>query len=333
MKVRWTLSSPSPLLESMAFPRPSSRRPRGATAAFTLIELMVSIAVLGLLGGMVMQLLGSASRLTSNSRKIGDCDTEARFVLDQISADLARRVRRPDVDAYVAKLKGDDRLYFFSETPGYSPSLAAQNRSTVSLVGYRVRPPSTAGGSYILQRYARALPWTSTSNDKAMPFVVLTGNPPQPLAATTLAGISLDGSGGSFPRVLGQETSEDLYYQTVGENIVRFEISLLRKPNMSDPNSPVAARLINDADIPGELSRFGFSNISALIITIAVVDSESKMRITPSLVDSLALQDTNPTDFPLYPLDQWNRSFLAKANSLPKTLTGGIRFYQRIVQL
>ena len=280
-----------------------------------------------------MQLLGSASRITSNSRKIGDCDTEARFVLDQISADLARRVRRPDVDAYIAKLKGDDRLYFFSETPGYSPSLAAQNRSTVSLVGYRVLPPANAGGSYVLQRYARSLPWVSTSSEKAMPFVVLTGNPPQPLASTTLAGASSDGTGGSYPKVLSQDNSENIYYQTVGENIVRFEISLLRKPNLSDPSAPVAARLLNDTEIPAELSRFGFSNISSLIITIAVVDSDSKMRISPSMVDSLALQDTNPTDFPLYPLDQWNRSFLAKANSLPKTIAGGIRFYQRVIQL
>lgn len=316
----------------MALRRPFSRPTRG-TAAFTLIELMVSIAVLGLLGGMVMQLLGSASRLTSNSRKIGDCDTEARFVLDQISADLARRVRRPDVDAYVAKLKGDDRIYFFSETPGYSPNLAAQARSTASLVGYRVRPPAIAGGGYLLQRYARALPWVSTSRDKAMPFVVLTGNPAKPLPATTLAGTSTDGSGGSFPAVLGQNAAEDIYYQTVGENVVRFEISLLRKPNLSNPSAPVAARLLNDAEIPAELSQFGFSNISSLVITIAVVDSESKSKISPSTVDSLALHDTNPADFPLYPLDQWNRSFLAKANTLPKSIAGGIRFYQRIIQL
>jgi prepilin-type N-terminal cleavage/methylation domain-containing protein len=308
-------------------------RNRRGTSAFTLIELMVSIAVLGLLGGMVMQLLGSASRLTSNSRKTGDCDTEARFVLDQISADLSRRVRRPDVDAFVAKLKGDDRLYFFSETPGYSPKLALQDRSTVSLVGYRLQAPSNAGGSYILQRYARALPWVGTTTETAMPFVVLSGNPPKPLPATTLAGASATGAGGSFPRVLGQDSGEDIYYQTIGENIVRFEVSLLRKPNLSNPARPVAARLLSDAEIPVELSQFGFSNISAIVVTIAVVDSESKNRLSPSLIDSLAFQDTTPADFPLYPLDRWNSSFTAKAATLPKAVTGGLRLYQRIIQM
>jgi prepilin-type N-terminal cleavage/methylation domain-containing protein len=307
-------------------------RPQRLNSAFTLIELMVSIAVLGLLGGMVMQLLGSASRLTSNSRKVGDCDTEARFVLDQISADLSRRVRRPDVDAFVGKLKGDDLLYFFGETPGYSPVLTAQERSTVSLVGYRLQAPS-GGGRYALQRYARALPWVSTSTDVAMPFVVLTGTPGKPLPATTLSGLSGTGSGGSFPKVIGQDKAEDAYYQTIGENIVRFEISLLRKPNFANPSKPVAARLLSDTEIPTELSQYGLSNISALIVTIAVIDSQSISRISANAITALDLGDTKPADFPKYPLDQWNQTFLSKINSLPKTLSGGVRFYQRVIQM
>lgn len=312
---------------------PSRHRSSRSNAGFTLIELMVSIAVLGLLGGMVMQLLGSASRLTSNSRKAGDCDTEAHFVLDQISADLSRRVRRPDVDAFVGKTKGDDRLYFFAETPGYSPSLTAQERSTISLVGYRLQPPAQDGGRYILQRYARALPWASTSTEVAMPFVVLTGNPSKPELATTLAGSNGTGTGGSFPKVLGQDKAEDIYYQTVGENVVRFEISLLRKPNFSNPARPVAARLLADTEIPQELAQYGFSNISSLIVTIAVIDTQSGLRTSTSAINGLELPDTTPADFPLYPLDQWNKAFLGKINSLPKPLSSGLRFYQRAVQM
>lgn len=309
------------------------RRPAPPNAGFTLIELMVSIAVLGLLGGMVMQLLGSASRLTTNARKAGDCDTEARFVLDQISADLSRRVRRPDVDACLSKNKGDDRLYFFAETPGYSPKLAAQERSTASLVGYRLMAPAEEGGRYTLQRYARALPWTSTETETAMPFVVLTGTPPKPLPATTLGGVSGAGTGGSFPKVVTQDKSEDIYYQTLGENIVRFEISLLKKPDLSNRDRPRPARLLTDAEIPAELAQYGFSNVSALIVSIAVLDSQASARISATAIDGLALQDSVPTDFPLYPVDQWNKAFLGKINSLPKNLAGGLRFYQRSIQM
>ena len=304
-----------------------------AQSGFTLIELMVSIAVLGLLGGMVMQLLGSASRLTTNSRKTGDCDTEARFVLDQISADLSRRVRRPDVDAFVGKEKGDDRLYFFGETPGYSPTLTAQDRSTISLVGYRLQQPTTQGNRFALQRYARALPWESTAKETAMPFVVLAGNPREPLPATTLKGSSGTGTGGSFPSVLAGDKAEDIYYQTIGENIVRFEISLLRKPDLSNPSRPKDARLLLDSETPNELAAFGFSNISALVISIAVVDTQAGLRVSQATINALELGDTNPTAFPLYPLDQWNQAFQAKAGSLPKALSSGIRFYQRAIQL
>ena len=166
-----------------------------------------------------------------------------------------------------------------------------------------------------------------------MPFVVLAGAPSKPLPATTLAGSSGTGTGGSFPKVLGQDEAEDIYYQTVGENIVRFELSLLRKPNLSNPTRPVAARVLSDAEIPAELAQFGLSNISAMIVTIAVVDTESSQRVSDSIINGLELQDTVPTDFPLYPLDQWNRSFISKVNSLPKTLAGGIRFYQRVIQI
>jgi hypothetical protein len=53
---------------------------------------MVSITVLAMLGGLVMQLMGSASKLTSTSKLSSDCDTEARYALNQIAADLAHRV-------------------------------------------------------------------------------------------------------------------------------------------------------------------------------------------------------------------------------------------------
>ena len=166
-----------------------------------------------------------------------------------------------------------------------------------------------------------------------MPFVVLAGSPSKPVPATTLAGSSGTGTGGSFPKVLGQDKAEEVYYQTVGENVVRFEISLLRKPNFSNPARPVAARLLSDAETPTELAQYGLSNISALVVTIAVIDTQSSLRASQAVINGLELPDTTPSDFPLYPLDQWNKVFLGKINSLPKPISGGLRFYQRVVQM
>jgi len=193
---------------------------------------MVSITVLAMLGGLVMQLMGSASKLTSTSKLSSDCDTEARYALNQIAADLAHRVRRPDVDAFVDKATGDDRIYFFSETPGYSPTLSATERSNVSLVGYRIKGGTTSFGKkvYKLERYARALPWNAVK-EVPMPFVIIDSSG-KPLPASTLVGKG-GGSNGSFEKVTTQAASEDLYYQPIAENVVRFEVSLLYKPKAS----------------------------------------------------------------------------------------------------
>ena len=81
----------------------------GWNGGFTLLELMVAISILVMLCGLVMQLMGSATRLTSTSKQSSDCDSEARFALSQIASDLGRRIRRPDVDAFLDKTNGNDR--------------------------------------------------------------------------------------------------------------------------------------------------------------------------------------------------------------------------------
>jgi len=304
---------------------------------------MVSITVLAMLGGLVMQLMGSASKLTSTSKLSSDCDTEARYALNQIAADLAHRVRRPDVDAFVDKATGDDRIYFFSETPGYSPTLSATERSDVSLVGYRVKESKTTFGKtvYKLERYARALPWNAGS-ETPMPFVILDSSG-KPIPASTLVGKG-NGSGGSFEKVTSQAASEDLYYQPIAENVVRFEVSLLHKPIASSPTSTAAwivpdAKLKNAADTAApnenELSRYGFANISAVVVTLAVLDSQNALRVTDDDITQLKskLDDTAPNDFPKYPLDSWNSTFLINANSWKKPVTNGLRLYQRVIGL
>ncbi|NBV86726.1 MAG: prepilin-type N-terminal cleavage/methylation domain-containing protein, partial [Verrucomicrobia bacterium] len=246
------------------------RVPQTANGGFTLVELMVSITVLALLGGLVMQLMGSASKLTSTSKLASDCDTEARYALNQIAADINHRVRRPDVDAFIDKLDGDDRLYLFAETPGYSETLDATQRSDVSLVGYRLNSSVNALGKkvYKLERYCRALPWSLSGAEIPMPYVVLDASTGLPTPESTLAGTG-GGAGGSFKSVITQDPTEDVYYQPIAENVVRFEVSVLRKPDLTT-TPPTDARLLTNAEIPTELSRSGLGNISAIIVTIAV---------------------------------------------------------------
>jgi prepilin-type N-terminal cleavage/methylation domain-containing protein len=300
----------------------------GRNCGFTLLELMVAISILVMLCGLVMQLMGSATRLTSTSKQSSDCDSEARFALSQIASDLGRRVRRPDVDAFLGKTNGNDRLFLFSETAGWAPN--DRNPSTVSLVGYRIyNPPGSS--TFQLQRFARALPWTSDGG-QGLPFVAL-DDARLPVASTTLAGVDQRGTGGSFPSVISGNDSENNFYQLLAENVVRFEVSLLRKPDPLNPTYGVQA-VVPDDQVLRELASYGFTRLSGVAISMVIVDSQNMARISPQDFSSLeSFTDTNPSMYPLLPMDEWLRTFSQMSSGWSKPVRSGMRFYQRIISL
>jgi hypothetical protein len=249
---------------------------------------------------------------------------------------MARRVNRKDVDACLSKQTGNDLLYFFSETPGYSKTLPdPRSRSPVSLVGYRVKEKKTDTKSvWELQRYSRALAWARTDQDPEMPYVILTGSPATPVPASTLSGSDGKGTGGTFPSVIGQQDSEEQYYQTIAENVLRFEVSLLRKPDLTDPRNPIPARMLSDAEIATEFSKNGLTNISAVVVTIALIDAQNMARLSSDGISALRLPDSAATSTIIkYPLDEWNRQFMSQIATVPKAMANGVRFYQRVISL
>lgn len=300
------------------------------SSGFTLLELMVAISILVMLCGLVMQLMGSATRLTSASKQASDCDSEARFALAQIAQDLGHRIRRSDVDAFVEKNKGNDRFFLFSETPGWTPNLKEQP-STISLVGYRVyNPPGSS--SYQLQRLAKGLPWTS-GTERSLPFVAL-DSMQRPIPNTTLAGTNEKGAGGTFPDVLMNKQSENTFYQVLAENVIRFEVTLMRKPNPLDPSSLGVSPVIPNNEAAMELAYHGFTRLSAVVISLAIVDSQNMIKLSAEdLSPASYLNDTMPADYPLLPMDQWSITYSQMSSGWARPLKSGIRFYQRTIAL
>src|SRR5437763_1650147 len=110
-------------------------------AAFSLIEIMVAIAVLVILIVLATHLINSASGVARVGVKHMNNDAQARAVLDHIGMDIARMIKRTDLDYYVKqptgkynndhnqghgwgkKLKtnqqGNDQCAFFALAPGY----------------------------------------------------------------------------------------------------------------------------------------------------------------------------------------------------------------------
>jgi len=167
-----------------------------------------------------------------------------------------------------------------------------------------------------------------------MPYVILTGSPATPVPSSTLAGADGKGTGGSFPDVVSQRDSEDQYYQTIAENVLRFEVSLLRKPDPADPTNPIPARVLNDTEIAAEISRNGLTNISAIVVTIALIDSQNMAKLPPDAISTLNLPDSAVSNAVIrYPLDDWNRQFMLQIATIPKAMANGVRFYQRVISL
>src|SRR5437879_11580070 len=108
------------------------------SAAFSLVELMVAVAVLAILIALVAQLTNSATAITRVGTKHIDADTQARTVLDRLGFDISRMIRRNDLDYYTKgaaaytghgnghgwgqKLQGgqqgSDQCAFFAAVPG-----------------------------------------------------------------------------------------------------------------------------------------------------------------------------------------------------------------------
>lgn len=242
--------------------RLSSKRNSG----FTLAEMLVAVAVLSLLIVFVAQMVNSAGKVASSSKKHLDSDRQARLVFDRMAADFNRMIKRTDVDSwFYKKTAGNDCMFFYSEGPGDSAAVDA-NRTTlaagtaamyagnmISLVGYGINTSIDAS----LERIGKALNWeTATTFNNVgstyngllfLTFDKLGSTPPDytPATATTMATALLNTTGinpNTDPSVLFAEnpitgshrtnvypTYYQSVYQTVGDQVFRLEYCYLIK--------------------------------------------------------------------------------------------------------
>ena len=192
-------------------------RPHFCRAGFTLVELLVAIAVLAIILVAAAKILSTTATLTTVNNKRMDANDQARMVFDCMADDFARMVRRRDVDYLFWKNSPstttgtNDAMYFFTEgasyfdsatsfgtgytTAGYSSPNVELEKNSVSLVGYRVNnnggtfpaTPAADPDYYQLERLGKALSWdgegynsgTAAANSKQPNFeVFLTYDPP-----------------------------------------------------------------------------------------------------------------------------------------------------------
>ncbi len=264
--------------------------------AFTLIELMVSMAVLAILVMLVAQLMSGATKTTQLGSQRLDADSQARQVFDRMADDFANMVVRPDVDFVFRKNGGNDEAYFFSAAPATAPASGTQQ--PLSLVGYRVNDNK-------LERFGRGLSW-----DQAPPNgpVFLTFP-----AGSTSADNSSTIDGANYFQ------NADANYHVLGDGVFRLEFSFLLKATSAQAgaltNNPPT---FNNAD----KTKGGLADVQAIVVTLGILDERGRQI---SDVGSFAgdLKEPAGSDTPA-------NSWQTTADSLRP---GQVRVYERVFPL
>lgn len=236
------------------------------SAAFTLVEMLVSVAVLLVIMAFVSQMMNSTTASTAMSGKHLDADTQARLVFDRMAADFAGMPHRTDVDFIFSKQPdpvsglgssgSNDIMFFYSEAPAYSGATNPATISTVALTGYSC---NSAGGNapglpaYSLLRFSMGLTWDGASSPGGMVFLtsttsgatLVTGNNvilTYPIPASTFAGNpSWSGDIGSPPTyAVTSSTNYQEYTDVLSNDVLRFEYCFEVK-DLTNPNSPGSA--------------------------------------------------------------------------------------------
>lgn len=121
----------------------SSRKPNRSWG-FTLIELMVTMAILTIILGMALQVTESArvSIRVSEAKSIND--GIARKAFDQISRDISQMVVREDARIQFKSEPGNDKLAFLTSARGLTAGTEVGGR-IVSLVTYELTDDTAVG--------------------------------------------------------------------------------------------------------------------------------------------------------------------------------------------
>lgn len=277
---------------------------RKRTGAFTIVELLVSVAILVVLVLLVGRLFSSAAIITTSGNKRMNADAQLRPLFDRMAVDFSQMIKRSDVDYYLKSSSnsqaGNDQIAFFSMVLGYYPSSGSQ--SPVSVVGYRINSVSGSTSFNKLERMSKGLVWNGVSaTDTPIVFLPLTISATWPAATNA---------------------SADSDYELIGPYVFRFEYYyLLKTGNYSDTPWDASS---------GHTNISGMQDVAAVSIAIAAIDPKSRVLISDSQLTTLAgrLPDFSTSMRPGDLRNQWQGA-LDGTNDISRPAIQGVRIYER----
>ena len=289
--------------------RPSTAiKMRSRTGGFTLVELLVTIAVLVVLILLVSRLFSSAAAVITSANKRMDADVQLRPLFDRMAVDFSQMLKRSDIDYYVkssANLEaGNDQIAFYSAVAGYYPSSGSQ--SPISVVSYRVNSTPASITFKKLERMAKGLVWNGVSaSDTPIVFLPLTIASAWPSATNG---------------------SSDSDYELIAPYVFRFEYYYRLKSGVLSEKPWEGST--------GHTNVAGMQDVAAISICVATMDPKSRVLVSDSQITMLAerLPDFSTWMAPGDLLNQWQTA-LDGTTDISRPAVSAVRIYERYFYL
>lgn len=337
-------------------PRPPSFPGKPAISfpdGFTLVELLVAMAVLALMMVLISQLFTSASAVTGMGTKHMDADTQARAVFDRMAIDFSQMVKRTDIDYFLKSTQADqygnsqpqdgtgtgdgntrnDRLAFYSQVPGYFPaSTSSTNQSPVSLVAYRLNADTASPYYNKLQRFGCGLVWSGAAGTNTA-VVFSTGTNGAASASGTSSAIYNNWQNATDNQVA------DANYELAGPQVFRMEYYyVLKGQTVAGTFYPsILSDTPWDIRIPNHTSVNGLQDVAAFAVVIAVADPKTRVLVNDTQLAQLGAKmndfSTAATPNPGDLETQWHSAVNNSTNGIPRIAASAIRIYGRTFYL
>ncbi len=313
--------------------------------AFTLVELLVAMAVLVILIGVTAQMTSGVSSIVNRGGTHISEDEQARSLMDRMALDFGAMVKRSDVDYYLkgrpAALAqpGNDQIAFYTEVAGYvdsatatasgTPASTPVTQSPTALIAYRVNATTLR-----LERLCRGLVWNGSSSGDVMAFlpVPLASPLPSPLPSPMPTAVPTP----CWPAAAEPDDTKikDMDYEAVGPQVFRFEYYYMLKGQTATPG---ASTLSITPWSSNHVSVEGMRDVAGIGVLMAVLDQKSRLLVTKSQLTALIAQMpdatnggttfTGPGDLE----QQWTSA--VNKSGLPSPVIGAVRIYTRCFYL
>jgi prepilin-type N-terminal cleavage/methylation domain-containing protein len=273
----------------------SVKRPGTQGHGFTLVEMLVAVAVLGILILILAQIFGMMnSTWLYGQGKINNF-TKARAMLNMLDNDFRSAIFRPDLAAFPAA----GTVEFYTQRPGV-PTDANAVRN-ISLVKYALMTGTTNGlPTSTLQRFDMPVPWTGAGTATYLAF----GNPT------------------GFTSTAAGATSGTLTPRDTAPGVVAFAVLFVQ-----------ADGSFSTTTFTPDVAASGLPNTNptrGIGVTLAVIDDQAMRLLSPTQLSSLQSGFATTVTGSQNVKADWEH-YLATGlawNSYPKNLGTGIGIYE-----